>query len=293
MPAASAGSVHGQPDPLPSPPPAAPRIRWGDLRKRAISAALLAPLAVACLWLGGWWWTALLTVAGVGLAMEWGHLCGSRLASPEGAAVPLLVLLAGALACLDRAGLGVGVIGAGFLLAWALGGRASLAAGIPYVGGAIVALAWLRGDGAPDIGNAGRDNVLFLLLVVWASDIGAYTAGRLLGGPKLAPRISPSKTWSGAAGGLAGAMAVGAAAALALHGGSVAHILPVAAGIGVAAQIGDLLESAVKRHYGVKDSGRLIPGHGGLLDRLDGLLTAAPVAALLAAAMGRGVELWR
>ncbi len=288
MPAASAGSVHGQPDPLPPPQPAAPRIRWADLRKRAISAALLAPLALGCLWLGGWFWAALLMLAWAGLALEWTHLCGARLASAEGAVIPLLVLVAGALACLDRSLLGVGVIGAGFLLAWCLGGRASLAAGIPYLGGAIVALAWLRGDGA-----TGRDNLLFLLLVVWASDIGAYTVGRLLGGPKLAPRISPSKTWSGAAGGLAGAMAVGAAAALALHGGRVAHILPVAAGIGIAAQIGDLLESAVKRHYGVKDSGRLIPGHGGLLDRLDGLLTAAPAAALLAAAMGRGVELWR
>ncbi len=288
MPAASAGSVHGQPDPPRPPPPAAPRIRWDDLRKRAISAALLAPMAVACLWFGGWWWTALLAAASVGLAMEWVHLCGARLASPVGAAIPLMVLLAGALACLDHDLMGLGVLGAGFLLTWLLSGRASLAAGMPYLGGAIVALAWLRDDGA-----IGRDNVLFLLLVVWASDIGAYTAGRLLGGPKLAPRISPSKTWSGAAGGLAGAMVVGAAAALALHGGNVAHILPVAAGIGIAAQIGDLLESAVKRHYGVKDSGRLIPGHGGLLDRLDGLLTAALAAALLAATLGRGVEVWR
>jgi phosphatidate cytidylyltransferase len=249
---------------------------------------LLAPLALVCLWLGGWWWAALLAVAASLLAMEWVHLCGSRLASPAGMAVLLAVLVAGASACLEFEKLSGGLVAAGFLLAWGLGRRASLAVGVPYLGCAIVALAWLRGDGA-----AGRDNVLFLLLVVWASDIGAYTAGRLLGGAKLAPRISPSKTWSGAAGGLAGAMAVGAAAALALHGGSVAHILPVAAGIGIAAQIGDLLESAVKRHYGVKDSSRLIPGHGGLLDRLDGVLTAAPAAALLAVAVGRGVELWR
>jgi phosphatidate cytidylyltransferase len=284
MPAASAGSVPVPPDPR---TPGARRFRWSDLRKRAISAALLAPLALACLWFGGGWWAALLALAASGLAVEWVHLCGARLASPAGLAIPLVVLAAGATALADRELLGVAVIAAGFLLAWLASGRASVAAGIPYLGLAMVALVWLRGDG-----EAGRDNVLFLLLVVWASDIGAYAAGRMVGGPKLAPRISPSKTWAGAAGGLVAAMAVGAVAALALHGGTLPRILPVAAGMGVAAQLGDLLESALKRHYGVKDSGRLIPGHGGLLDRLDGVLTAAPVAALLAVVAGRGIVLW-
>ena len=288
MPAASVGSVPDRPEPPCPPAPAAQRFRWGDLRTRIVSAALLAPLALACLWLGAWWWAALLAVAAAGLAVEWVHLCGGRLASPEGIVIPLAVLASGAAAVADGESLAVGVVVAGFLLAWALGRRASLAAGVPYLGLAIVALAWLRGDS-----DAGRANVLFLLLVVWASDIGAYAAGRLMGGPKLAPRISPSKTWAGAVGGLLAAMAVGAAVAFTLNGCMVPHILPVAAGIGVAAQLGDLLESAVKRHYGVKDSGRLIPGHGGLLDRLDGVLTAAPTAALLAVAAGRGVELWR
>jgi phosphatidate cytidylyltransferase len=263
-------------------------LRWGDLRKRVISAVLLAPLALVCLWLGAWWWTALLAIAAAGLAVEWVHLCGGRLASPAGLVLLVAVLAAGAAAAGERELLGLGLIAAGFLLVWRLGGRAGLAAGVPYLGVAMVALAWLRGDG-----DAGRDNVLFLLLVVWASDIGAYTAGRLVGGAKLAPRISPSKTWSGAIGGLLAAMAVGAAAALALHGAGLAHVLAVAAGIGVAAQLGDLLESALKRHYGVKDSGRLIPGHGGLLDRLDGVLTAAPIAALLAVVAGQGVVLWQ
>ncbi len=288
MPAASVGSVPGRPEPIRPPAPAAPGFRWGDLRMRVLSAVLLAPAVLACLWFGAWWWTALLAVAAAGLAVEWVQLCGGRLASPAGAVVPLAVLAAGAAAVADGEMLGVGVVAAGFLLAWGLGGRASLAAGVPYLGLAMVALAWLRDDG-----DAGRANVLFLLLVVWASDIGAYLAGRLVGGPKLAPRISPSKTWAGAVGGLIAAMAVGAAAALALNGGVVPHILPVAAGIGLAAQFGDLLESAVKRHYGVKDSGWLIPGHGGLLDRLDGVLTAAPTSALLAVLAGRGVELWR
>jgi phosphatidate cytidylyltransferase len=119
--------------------------------------------------------------------------------------------------------------------------------------------------------------MIFLLAVVWSSDIGAYLAGRLIGGPKLAPRISPGKTWSGAAGGVAAVLAVGVAAA-ALWPVPAAPVVAAAAVLGVAAQAGDLLESAVKRHFGVKDSGRLIPGHGGLLDRLDGLMAAGLVA---------------
>ena len=273
------------------PEPTAPAVggrRWGDLRTRALSAVLLAPLALVCLWLGAWWWMALLALAAIGLAMEWVRLCGGRFVSPAGLALLAAVLAAGAAAAGEHELLGLGLIAAGFPLVWGLSGRAGLAAGIPYLGLAIVALAWLRGAG-----ETGRDNVFFLLLVVWASDIGAYAAGRLVGGAKLAPRISPSKTWSGAIGGLLAAMAAGAAAALALHGAGLAHVLAVAGGIGVAAQLGDLLESTLKRHYGVKDSGRLIPGHGGLLDRVDGVLTAAPVAALLAVAAGHGVVLWQ
>ena len=264
------------------------RFRWGDLRTRTLSAAVLAPCALACLWVGGAWWSGLIAAIAAGLALEWVGLTGARAVSAAGAAVLLAVVAATAAAIAGREGVAVIVLGAGCALAWGLGRRADLAAGIPYLGCAAVALVWLRGDG-----DAGRANVLFMLLVVWASDIGAYAAGRVVGGPKLAPRISPGKTWAGAAGGLFAAIAAGAAVALALEGGTVSHIVPVAAGIGIAAQLGDLLESAVKRHYGVKDSGSLIPGHGGLLDRLDGVLLAAPAAALLAAALGRGVELWR
>ncbi|HET9020103.1 MAG TPA: phosphatidate cytidylyltransferase, partial [Acetobacteraceae bacterium] len=115
--------------------------------------------------------------------------------------------------------------------------------------------------------------------------IGAYLSGRLVGGARLAPRISPGKTWSGAIGGLLAAALVGAAA-----GGGRGAL--VAAVLSVVAQAGDLAESAAKRRAGVKDSGRLIPGHGGVLDRLDALLAAAPAAALLALALGPGVALW-
>ena len=163
-----------------------------------------------------------------------------------------------------------------------------LLSGLCYIGPATLALIWLRDDAL-----VGRANVLFVVLVVWASDIGAYLLGRLIGGPKLAPRLSPGKTWSGAAGGFCSAVAVGLIAAEFEPAGSALPGAVVAASLGIASQLGDLLESALKRHFGVKDSGRLIPGHGGLLDRLDGMLMAAPVAAILILALGRGVVLWQ
>jgi phosphatidate cytidylyltransferase len=166
--------------------------------------------------------------------------------------------------------------------------RRAVAFGIPYIGPASIALIWLRQRPVD-----GLSNVLVLLLVIWASDIGAYVVGRIVGGPLLAPRISPGKTWSGAAGGVLAVVVVAAAAGLTLHGSISARALVFAVGLGVVAQLGDLLESRLKRHFGVKDSGALIPGHGGLLDRLDAVLTAAPIAALLALALGRGVSLWK
>jgi phosphatidate cytidylyltransferase len=164
-----------------------------------------------------------------------------------------------------------------------------LAFGLPYLGLAAVTLPWLRAD--PEVGLR---NTLFVLSIVWASDIGAYMIGRLVGGPKLAPAISPGKTWSGAAGGLLGAVLAGTSvAAFSAPEISAFRAIGPAIVLGVVSQSGDLLESALKRHFGVKDSGRIIPGHGGLLDRLDALLAVAPVAALLALTVGRGVVLWR
>lgn len=151
--------------------------------------------------------------------------------------------------------------------------------GLFYFAPTFAALLWLRADPA-----AGLGNTAFLMLVVWASDVGAYGAGRSLGGPLLAPQVSPGKTWSGVVGGLCAAAAVGAVFA---PQGAMAGLL-----LGAVAQAGDLAESAVKRGFGVKDSGRIIPGHGGFLDRLDGLLAAAPVAAGLSVLSGTGMPLW-
>jgi phosphatidate cytidylyltransferase len=212
-------------------------------------------------------------------------------------AVPLAVLAAGGLAVTNHVRLSLAVLGVGFLASWWFARSMAekltqpalrLALGVLYIGLAGIALIELRHDN-----EAGRANVLFLFLVVWASDIGAYMAGRAFGGPKLWPAVSPNKTWSGAAGGLLAAMLIAlATAAFFTPGASGVAVVAVAGLLGVASQAGDLLESAIKRHFDVKDSSRLIPGHGGLLDRMDGVLAAAPVAALLSFALGQGRVLW-
>lgn len=151
-----------------------------------------------------------------------------------------------------------------------------LLAGAAYI--AVVALSLLSLRHQPE---TGLQAVLWLLATVWATDIFAYVAGRTLGGPKLAPRLSPNKTWSGALGGLAAAMIVGACTAWFWTGGSVIGLAMAGALLSVVSQAGDLAESAVKRYVGVKDSGQLIPGHGGLLDRVDALMAAAVVMAAI------------
>ncbi len=231
-PDANGGSVPGRAEPARG----AASSRWADLRLRVVSAAVLAPLALACLWFGGWAWTALVALAALGMLYEWRRLAW---------------------------GIVPGLAGAAWIVL----------AAVAFVG--------LRADAV-----AGRGNVLFVVVAVWASDIGAYLVGRLAGGARLAPRISPGKTWSGAIGGLLAAALAGAVA------GRLSGALAAAA-LSVIAQAGDLAESAAKRRANVKDSGTLIPGHGGLLDRLDGLLAAGPAAALLALALGPGVALWQ
>jgi phosphatidate cytidylyltransferase len=272
--------------------------RWPDLRKRVLSAAILVPTAILCIWLGAEAWVALMALAVVLLAWEWVRLCGFSTRRLPGLAVPVMVLSAGALAVDAAWTWAMALLVAGFATLWVIGRPAAeprarsgawLSFGVLYIGLAGIALIHLRGDSV-----AGRGNVLFLFLVVWASDIGAYLAGRRFGGPKLAPAISPNKTWSGAAGGLASAMLVGllAAAVIAPEGLVIGRVLLVAAVLAVLAQLGDLFESWLKRRFDVKDSSALIPGHGGLLDRLDAVLAAAPAAALFSALLGAGTALW-
>ncbi len=262
---------------------------WRDLRLRLLSAALLAPVGLGCIRLGGWLFAVLVMLGLAGTGLEWARLLRHPARSLRGVVLgawPSVACLAALVpGRWDEAAL---MLAAPLLLGpW-------VAAGTIVIGLAGLSLLWLRFA----VGT-GWDGVLFVVLVVWSSDSFAYLAGRALGGAKLAPRISPGKTWSGSAGGLVGAMLAGMVLALLLPlpfgaepGSAAGRGLAAGLLLGLVSQAGDLGESAFKRRSGVKDSGRLIPGHGGLLDRLDGLLAAAPVAALLSFAAPHGAGFW-
>lgn len=246
-----------------------------ELRTRAIVGIILIMVAVAALVAGGFFFWLLLVIAGVLMQGEWGSLVG---ASPENrklamfaVSVPLAIL------CPWAAGvswIGFTLMVAAFFFVGLAGRSMKLALGIPYVCVPIMALLFLRGQG-PD--GFGLLLAFWSLSLVWATDIGAYFAGRAIGGPKLAPRISPSKTWAGLCGGVLAALLLG----FLLHrfAGLPIQLAAASGLLAVAAQLGDLLESAMKRRAGVKDSGTLLPGHGGVMDRLDGVVAAAPLAA--------------
>ena len=151
-----------------------------------------------------------------------------------------------------------------------------MVAGGLYMGGACICLVWIR-----SYWDNGSLAVIWILVLVWASDSGAYAAGRLIGGPKLAPKISPNKTWAGLAGCVVSAGFVGAVVAQRTHLDTMFGLIAISALIGLISQMGDLIESAIKRHFGVKDSSNLIPGHGGVLDRVDALLAAIFATALI------------
>jgi phosphatidate cytidylyltransferase len=167
-----------------------------------------------------------------------------------------------------------------------------MASGFLYAAAAQTASILLRLDS-----RNGFVALVFVLLVVWVTDIGGYFAGRGIGGPKLWLRISPKKTWAGAVGGFVGSLLV-AAGFVALHFGAAGALVSLGAILSIASQLGDLFESAVKRRFGVKDSSHIIPGHGGLLDRLDGFVAAIVLAAILGVVRGgmdgagRGLMVW-
>ena len=265
---------------------------WRDLRTRLLSVLVLGPVVLGCIWAGGSWFLGMMALTLAGLAWEWVRISGGLALGAAGLAMPAIILLAAGLAGWGLPWLGVGLLLPGAWLLWRLAGALPhrfLALGVVYLGLFGVAFITLRLD--PE---AGRANVFFLMLLVWASDSAAYVAGRALGGPKLWPAISPGKTWSGALGGLLGAMLVGGLAAILVAPAASPLWAALVAGVlGVVSQAGDLLESGIKRRFGVKDSSHLIPGHGGLLDRLDGFLAAAPLAVAWSMILGTGVYLWR
>jgi phosphatidate cytidylyltransferase len=279
--------------------PGLARAESGGLRLRMVSALVLAPFPVAAIWFGGPWLALLTGIAGALMAWEWGRLCrgvpAKRIALGI-AEFELVGIVVGtvAVAALGAAlaAIAVAALGAG-LVFWTArqrseGEPAWTAFGTLWVALPCVSLLWLAREE-----DGGRATLLWLLAVVWATDIGAYAVGRGIGGPRLAPRWSPRKTWSGFAGGIFCAALCGGVTALALGVSPALPLVLVSAGLAIIAQFGDLAESLAKRRFGAKDSSGLIPGHGGLLDRLDGLLAVIPAVALMTLIGGRSVLAWQ
>jgi len=263
------------------------RFDWSNLGIRAASATVLIPAAVAAVYFGGWVLLLLVSVVVALLALEWGGMSAPGAPIRVAAAVMAAVLLALFAAYYGhyRSAWAIAAVGAGVaaLVGRSLSERpADAAYGVVYIAPAVLALFWLRA--MPN----GISWTIMLLAVTWAADIFAFAVGNLLKGPKLWPRFSPNKTWSGFFGGLAGAMVAAVLVSLfwtaELTIGSAA-LVGLAGGL--ATMAGDLWESMLKRRFGVKDSGDLIPGHGGLLDRVDGLMFA-----IVAVAAARLLELW-
>ena len=275
---------------------AAPAAEQGsrNLLMRVLAALVLAPSAIAIAYAGGWTWAALVTLAAIGLFMEWLMIVGAaretRVTAPGIAALALagFYLAAGR----TDAALMVLAIGLGTVAVLSPERRAWTATGFFYAAAAEVASVVVRLDQV-----WGFVALILVLLVVWVTDIGGYFAGRGIGGPKLWPRVSPKKTWAGAVGGFVLSLVV--AAGFAAFGlGKTGPLLLSGAALSIASQLGDLFEFAVKRRFGVKDSSHLIPGHGGLMDRLDGFIAAIVLAAIFgvlrggADGVGRGLMVW-
>jgi phosphatidate cytidylyltransferase len=262
-------------------------VSTSNLALRIASAAVLIPVALGFIYWGGWPFLLLAAAAAAGILMEWTQLVSDagdiRVVLPGLAALLLALVLTG----FGEPGAAAGsiVIGAvlagGAMAAWPrrFPARNPIgwgAGGILYAGIAFLAPAALRLDA-----KLGLTAVLFLAATVWSTDIFAYCVGRAVGGALLWPRVSPNKTWAGVIGGLIGGVVAGTLVAYANGIGRLGIVGVIALLLSVLTQAGDLFESAVKRRFGAKDTSTLIPGHGGLMDRLDGFLVAAFVALVI------------
>jgi phosphatidate cytidylyltransferase len=262
------------------------RAGWlgSELALRVGSALVLVPLAIGTAYLGGWLFALFWGAAAMGVLWEWTALVARNdqrsVPLTGGASLALAVVLVAAGHLLAAVVvLAMGAIGAASL---ALAERRTwVAGGIPYAGALALAPIVLRADDAD-----GFRAVIFLFAIVWTTDISAYFAGRALGGPKLMPQVSPNKTWAGAVGGLIASVVVTLALAKMAGLTALFALAMLAVVLSVFAQGGDLFESFLKRRFHAKDSGHLIPGHGGLMDRLDGFVSASVAAALIGLARG-------
>lgn len=273
------------------------------LGRRFASALGLAAVALAAVHFGQPWFMLLIAVGVVLMAREWPELClagaGTRSLwrpKPPVKAVVFVaaVVLAFALAATARYGWALAMAGLGAVAVFGLSrempalSRAFFAAGVPYIVVPASALLYVGLDPAH-----GARTIYWVFAVVWATDIGGYLVGRTFGGPKLSPAVSPGKTWSGLFGATFAAVLAGAAFAWVAPSGAAGRLALAAVAVSLVAQGGDLAESVVKRHFAVKDSGSIIPGHGGLFDRLDGLVAAVTLVAGAALATGNTGILWQ
>jgi phosphatidate cytidylyltransferase len=262
---------------------------WERVREwpvRAFFGGVLAALAIAATFAGGYWFAMLITVVACAAAREWHRMVSENHYALE--SVFTSAAIAGGLVALletDRAGLPAAILLAGGILAAATSAVRGVSAtwgggGTLYIGTAALCLVALRSETAH-----GAWVVTGLLLTIWSADTGAFVSGRLLGGPKLVPSLSPNKTWTGIIGGVA-LPAVVLSIYVAFLGGSAWRAGILGAVLAIAGHTGDLFESWVKRRVGLKNSGGLIPGHGGVLDRIDSTLFVAPLAAALVFVFG-------
>jgi phosphatidate cytidylyltransferase len=265
-----------------------------NLWTRIAAALVLAPLAIAAAYAGSWWWIAPVTLLAIGLFVEWLTVVGSAREKSVVAAGVVALAVAGLCLGFARVELALAALALGVAATALLSVRQRrwTSAGFLYAGAAQMASVLVRFDTA-----TGFIALVFVLLIVWVTDIGGYFAGRGIGGAKLWPRVSPNKTWAGAIGGFAASLVVALGFA-ALDLGRSWPLLMLAAVLSVVAQLGDLFESAVKRRFGVKDSSHIIPGHGGLMDRFDGYIAAIVLASIFGLlrggvdGVGRGLMVW-
>ena len=266
-----------------------------ELGKRIASGIVMAALAIGVVMLGGWPFALFWAAAALGVFWEWSTIVtgGAAAVRAAGAAALIIAALAAGAGQLYAAVLVLAAAAAGVAGVCAPSRRLWGAAGIAYAGAVLIAPVALRRD--PE---SGLVVILFLFSVVWTTDILGYFIGRAIGGAKLAPYVSPKKTWSGACGGTLGALAAGLAIVYIADNAAPVPAACIALVLSIVSQAGDLFESAVKRRFGVKDASHVIPGHGGLMDRLDGFIAATSVAALIGLMRGgpdaaaRGLLLW-
>ena len=270
--------------------------REHNLVLRILSSAVLAPVAIWAAYAGSWPFALFWTLAAAAVLWEWAALvagAGNRLMFFSGA---IAIAVSALVADRNRPIAALMMIGLGALAATIFAPRDKrlwIVGGVGYAGALLLAPMLLRHDQ-----DEGFHAIVFLFAVVWTTDVLGYFAGRAIGGPKLAPAISPKKTWSGAVAGALGAMVITALAAQYLGDFNIFAVAVLALVLSAIAQLGDLLESRIKRVFDVKDASYLIPGHGGVMDRLDGFWAAALAACLIGVARGgfadaaRGLLVW-